>query len=32
MGATGMAGCGSSMVLAMNMPGWVYSWPLSKEK
>ena len=31
-GATGIAGCGSSMVLAMNIPGTVYSCPLSCEK
>ena len=32
IGAMGMAGCGSSTVLAMNIPGCVYSWPLSSEK
>src|SRR5258708_38516630 len=32
IGAMGIAGCGSSIVLAMNIPGTVYSCPLSSEK
>src|SRR5436190_22853358 len=32
IGATGNEVCGSSTELAMNIPGTVYSWPLSCEK
>jgi len=32
IGATGMLSCWSSIVLAMNIPGTVYSWPLRSEK
>ncbi len=32
IGATGIAESGSSVRLAINMPGTVYSWPLSCEK
>ena len=32
VGAMGIPGCGSSIVLAINIPGTVYSCPLRREK